>query len=122
MPGFDYLAPVNCADDIADTDDSEITKMFAMLSEKGNYKYIVADVGCVFNKPWKLLENSDVILVPEPLDYMGGRKLADLKISYDEWQKRSGGSSGKGKDALYRQYSRLRDKHGNASIDEIQKQ
>lgn len=79
MPGFDYLAPVNCADDIADTDDSEITKMFAMLSEKGNYKYIVADVGCVFNKPWKLLENSDVILVPEPLDYMGGRKLADFE-------------------------------------------
>lgn len=79
IPGFDYLAPVSCADDIADLDDAELTELLVLLAVKGNYRYIVTDLGCVFNRPWKLLECSDMILVPEPLDYMGSRKLADFE-------------------------------------------
>ena len=77
--GFDYLSPVVCADDVADLTCDEIVKFVSMLAEKGGYLYIVADVGCVFNRPWKLLEVSDRIIMPEPLDYMGIRKVSQFE-------------------------------------------
>ncbi len=77
--GFDYLAPVICADDVADLTCQEIVSFVSMLVEKGGYRYIVADVGCVFNRPWKLFEISDRVIMPEPLDYMGKRKTLQLE-------------------------------------------
>lgn len=76
---FDYLAPVTCADDVADLTCEDIVKLISMLADKGSYQYIITDVGCVFNRPWKLFEISERIVVPEPLDYMGKRKAAQFE-------------------------------------------
>lgn len=76
--GFDFLAPAICADDIAELNDSEIVDFVYLLAKHGNYANIVIDVGCIFNRPWKLLEVSDKVIMPEPLDYMGRRKAAEF--------------------------------------------
>ncbi len=77
--GFDFLAPAVCADDIAELDGGEIAGFVLMLAEHGDYAYIVADVGCVFNKPWQLLEAGERVVMPQPLDYMGRRKTAEFE-------------------------------------------
>lgn len=77
--GFDFLAPAVCADDIAEQNDSETVDFVYLLAEHGDYEYIIADVGCVFNKPWKLLEVSEKIIMPAPLDDMGRKKAAEFE-------------------------------------------
>ena len=77
--GFDYLAPVECADDIADIGTGDMLKFIDMVGRQGAYSYIIADAGCVFNRPWELLEASAKIIMPQPLDYMGKRKEEDFE-------------------------------------------
>lgn len=87
--GFDYLAPVACADDISDIDTKEMLKFIDMVGKKGAYSYIIVDVDCVFNRPWELLEASTRIIMPKPLDYMGKRKEEDFN-RYMQMSGRSG--------------------------------
>lgn len=101
--GFDFLAPALCGDDIAGQNDEETVDFIYTLAEHGDYAYIVADAGCVFNRPQKLLEVSGKIIIPEPLDHMGRKKVSEfenylllsgrneieqnifkIKVSYDE--------------------------------------
>ncbi len=77
--GFDFLAPALCADDIAEQNDDETVDFIYTLAEYGDYAYIVADAGCIFNRPWKLLEVSGKIIMPEPLDHMGRKKASEFE-------------------------------------------
>ncbi|MCM1307070.1 MAG: hypothetical protein NC223_00560 [Butyrivibrio sp.] len=77
--GFDFFAPAVCADDIAEQSDGEMTDFVYLLAERGDYARIIADVGCVFNKPWRLLEASERIIMPAPLDYMGRKKASEFE-------------------------------------------
>lgn len=79
VSGFDYLAPAICADDISDLTDEEFVDFICMLLKGGNYRYIIIDVGTVFNRPWKLLEISDRIIMPEPFDYAGRSKVMEFE-------------------------------------------
>lgn len=77
--GFDFLAPAVCADDVAEQDDGETVDFVRLLAENGDYSRIIADVGCVFNRPWGLLEASEKVIMPTPLDYMGRKKAAEFE-------------------------------------------
>lgn len=77
--GFDYLAPAVCADDISDLTDEEFVDFVCMILKGGNYEYVILDVGTVFNRPWKLLEISDRIIMPEPFDYAGRSKVMEFE-------------------------------------------
>lgn len=77
--GFDFLAPAVCADDIAEQSDKETVDFIYMLAEHGDYAYIIVDAGYVFNRPWKLLEVSGKIIMPEPLDNMGRKKASEFE-------------------------------------------
>ena len=50
-----------------------------MLVESGNYNYIWIDVGNVYPNPWRLMEVCDRVFMPEPLDYIGRRKVSQME-------------------------------------------
>lgn len=77
--GFDFLAPAVCADDISEQSAGETVDFVRLLAEHGDYSFVIADVGCIFNKPWELLEASEKIIMPTPLDYMGRKKAAEFE-------------------------------------------
>ena len=89
IEGFDYLSPVLCADDIADIDSGEIVKFIDMVGKEGAYDRIIIDAGCLINRPWQLLDASEKIIMPKPLDYMGKKKEKEFE-NYLQMSGRSG--------------------------------
>lgn len=76
--GMDYLSPVICPDDIADTDASTFIEFVEEVASAGKYKTIILDIGCLIKYPIKLLERCNTIYIPEPYDCMGKRKVQDF--------------------------------------------
>lgn len=77
--GFDYLYPATCAEDISEVDSAELMGFVRLIAESGLYQNIIIDVGNIFNKPWDLMDICSQVIIPEPQDYMGKSKLAEME-------------------------------------------
>lgn len=79
LSGMDYFYPVTCAEDISEMQEKEFLEFLNMIINAGIYKYIWIDVGCVYNRPWRLMEISDRVIMPKAIDYMGVNKIAEME-------------------------------------------
>lgn len=79
LSGMDYFYPVTCAEDISEMQEKEFLEFLNMIIDSGIYRYIWIDVGCVYNRPWRLMEISDRVFMPNPLDYVGVNKVAEME-------------------------------------------
>lgn len=77
--GMDYFYPVICPEDISELTDKELMSFFNTIAESGLYESIWIDVGNSCSMPWGILENSDRILIPKPLDFVGRKKVAQFE-------------------------------------------
>lgn len=77
--GMDYFYPVICPEDISELTDKELMSFFNAIAESGLYESIWIDVGNSCSMPWGILENSDRILIPKPLDFVGRKKVAQFE-------------------------------------------
>lgn len=76
---FDYFYPVTCAEDISELDEKEFADFLNMIIDSGIYRYIWIDAGCAYKNIWKLLEISDRVLMPEPLDILSQKKVTEME-------------------------------------------
>lgn len=79
LMGMDYFYPVTCGEDIGELDNKEFIDFLNMLVESDNYDHIWIDVGNVYGNPWRLMEICDRVFMPEPLDYIGRRKVSQME-------------------------------------------
>ena len=77
--GMEYFYPVTCAEDLAELENKEFIDFLSLIIESNRYEYIWIDVGNVYANPWKLMEVCDEIIVPNPLDYVGRRKVSQME-------------------------------------------
>lgn len=74
IKNFDYLAPVECPDDVMDFSQKELAEFCKEIKMLGGYEYLVVDAGDCFVRPWELFEIADEIYIPSPMDVIGQRK------------------------------------------------
>ena len=79
LSGMDYFYPVTCAEDISEMQEKEFLEFLNMIINSGIYRYIWIDVGCVYNSPWRLMEISDRIIMPNAIDYMSSNKISEME-------------------------------------------
>lgn len=77
--GMDYFYPVICPEDISELTDKELLSFINVLAESGLYQSIWIDVGNSCSMPWGVMENADRIMIPNPLDFVGRKKLAQFE-------------------------------------------
>lgn len=76
---MDYFYPVTCPEDISELTDTEMVRFINAISDSGLYQSIWIDIGNTYNIPWNIMELSDRVLVPEPLDYVGRKKVSQME-------------------------------------------
>ncbi len=76
---FDYLFPADCPEDIADFTTDRLHDFLYDLSESDRYTDIIVDCGDIISRPWKLMDLAHTVIIPEPLDYMGKRKVEQFE-------------------------------------------
>lgn len=79
IQGMDYFYPVTCAEDISELQEQEFMEFLNLIAESGVYNYIWIDIGTVYNRPWRLMEICDRIIMPEAKDYMGQQKVTEME-------------------------------------------
>lgn len=79
LMGMDYFYPVTNGEDIAELDNREFIDFINLLVDKEIYNYIWIDVGNVYGNPWRLMEVCDRVYLPNPLDYIGRRKVSQME-------------------------------------------
>lgn len=65
---MDYIAPVQCADDISYMEADRVVQLLRIIGEELGYAYVVADISCGVRSAWHMLEGCDYIYAPEAND------------------------------------------------------
>ena len=64
LPGFDFLAPTPCADDLAGLKPREINKFICDICEEYGYERVILDVGHAIGEPWEIFKFCDDADIP----------------------------------------------------------
>lgn len=76
---MEYFYPVTCGEDIGELDSREFIEFINLLVECERYDYIWIDVGNTYGNPWRLMEVSDAVYIPGPLDNIDRRKVSQME-------------------------------------------
>lgn len=80
--GFDYIAPVKCAEDIGGTEADEMLDFIDCIGRELAYDVIVLDISEAVRDKWKILENVSCFYMPVKDDYVSARKIAQFETYY----------------------------------------
>lgn len=80
--GFDYIAPVKCAEDISGIEPEEMLDFIGCIGKELAYDVIILDISEAVRDKWKILENASRFYMPIKDDYMSARKIAQFETYY----------------------------------------
>lgn len=80
--GFDYIAPVKCAEDISQIESEEMLDFIDCIGKELAYDIIILDISEAVRDKWKILESVSRFYMPIKDDYMSSRKIAQFETYY----------------------------------------
>ncbi len=75
LPGFDYIAPVQLAQDISSMQTQELTDFFLKVAQACGYKKIVLEISSAVADQWKMIFACGRIYMPVRQDYISVQKV-----------------------------------------------
>lgn len=82
VAGFDYIAPVKCAEDISGIETEEMLDFIDCIGRELAYEVIILDISEAVRDKWKILESSGCFYMPIKDDYMSVKKIAQFETYY----------------------------------------
>ncbi len=76
---LDYIAPVSCAEDIAEIKAGELADLIGRLAVDSHYEILILDTGNLGKDAFPLLERCGIIYAPMPDDAVSQAKMAEWK-------------------------------------------
>lgn len=82
VAGFDYIAPVKCAEDVSGIEPEEMLDFIDCIGKALAYDIIILDISEAVRDKWKILENVSCYYMPVKDDYISARKIAQFDTYY----------------------------------------
>jgi len=105
--GFDYIAPMKCADDVSGIESEEILDFIDCIGKALAYDIIILDISEAVCDKWKILENVSCCYMPVRDDYISARKIAQFETYY----------GGTGKEGILDNTIKIRLPEGEGSVN-----
>lgn len=75
LPGFDYIAPVEFAQDISSMQTQELTEFFLKIAKECGYQKVVLEISSAVASQWKMIFACSRVYMPVRQDYISVRKV-----------------------------------------------
>ena len=75
LPGFDYIAPVEFAQDISSMQTQELTEFFLKIAKECGYQKVVLEISSAVASQWKMIFACSRVYMPVRQDYICGTGL-----------------------------------------------
>lgn len=75
LPGFDYIAPVEFAQDISSMQTQELTEFFLKIAKECGYQKVVLEISSAVASQWKMIFACSSVYMPVRQDYISVRKV-----------------------------------------------
>ncbi len=105
--GFDYIAPVKCAEDISGIEPEEMLDFIGCIGNELAYDVIILDISEAVHDKWKILENVSQFYMPIKDDYISARKIEQFETYY----------GGTGKEAILDNTVKVRLPEGEENVN-----
>ncbi len=107
VAGFDYIAPMKCADDVSSIEPEEILDFIDCIGKASAYDIIILDISEAVRDKWKILESVSCSYMPVRDDYISARKIAQFETYY----------GGTGKEGILDNTIKIRLPEGEGSVN-----
>lgn len=82
MQNLDYIAPVQCAEDISYLEPERLASFLIQLGEQAGYDKVVIDISYAVRQQWKIIMECTKVYMPVEDDYLSQKRVQAFELYF----------------------------------------